>query len=116
MDANLESSLKNIQSMIDNLENSLNDAQNKKIATDVHLQNAQQEYDSLQQQLTEMTGLSDMSQIETYIKDKQTELSAIVSDVSTITSHINTNYTYTEADVVALKGIIDKYNIPITEG
>ena len=66
--------------------------------------------------LTEMTGLSDMSQIETYITDKQTELSAIMSDVSTITSHINTNYTYTEADVVALKGIIDKYNIPITEG
>ena len=111
---NLEANLKNIQGQIDSLTKMLSDAQNQKIATEVRLQNEQQEYDSLTKQLQEMTGLNDINDIQTYMANKETELNEILNDIQSVSNCINDQYNFTEKDVVMLKNIIDKYNIPMT--
>jgi chromosome segregation ATPase len=112
---NLASNLKNIQSQIDSLKEQLSDAQNKKLTAEVHLQNEQQECNVLEMQLKEITGLSDINEIEAYINDKTTELNNIIQDLSQVSSVVNSQYTFSDNDVQTLKGIVDKYNIPIGE-
>lgn len=112
---NLELSLKNIQDQIDVLTKQLNDAQNQKLTAEVHLQNEQQEMETLENQLKEMTGLNDMNEIEAYIVNKTTELNGIMQDLEQVSSTVNSQYTFSENDVQILKGIVDKYNIPIGE-
>lgn len=111
---NLEANLKNIQSQIDSLNKMLTDAQNQKLTAEVHLQNEQQEFDALKQQLQDMTGLSDMNEIQNYIINKQTELNNIMEDLNRVSSCVNNQYTFSDNDVQMLKSIIDKYNIPVT--
>lgn len=111
---NLEANLKNIQSQIDSLNKMLTDAQNQKLTAEVHLQNEQQEFDALKQQLQDMTGLSDMNEIQNYIVNKQTELNNIMEDLNRVSSCVNNQYTFSDNDVQMLKSIIDKYNIPVT--
>jgi chromosome segregation ATPase len=112
---NLASNLKNIQSQIDSLKEQLSDAQNKKLTAEVHLQNEQQECNVLEMQLKEITGLSDINEIEAYISNKTTELNNIMQDLSQVSSVVNSQYTFSDNDVQTLKGIVDKYNIPIGE-
>jgi chromosome segregation ATPase len=112
---NLASNLKNIQSQIDSLKEQLSDAQNKKLTAEVHLQNEQQECNVLEMQLKEITGLSDINEIEAYINNKTTELNNIMQDLSQVSSVVNSQYTFSDNDVQTLKGIVDKYNIPIGE-
>ena len=112
---NLELDLKNIQSQIDSLNKMLSEAQNNKLTTEVHLQNEQQELDSLTQQLQSLTGLSDMQGIQNYLADKQTELDSIMTDLQSVAGCVNSQYTFNENDVRMLKDIIDKYNIPIVQ-
>ena len=112
---NLELDLKNIQTQIDSLNKMLTEAQNQKLTTEVHLQNEQQELDSLIQQLQDMTGLSDMQDIEQYLGNKQNELDSIMQDLNNVAGCVNSQYTFTENDVMMLKSIIDKYNIPIVQ-
>ena len=110
---NLEASLKNIQSQIDSLNKMLTDAQNQKLTAEVHLQSEQQEFDALKQQLQDMTGLSDMNDIQTYIDNKRNEVNSIMDDLNRASSCVNSQYTFSDSDVQTLKSIIDKYNIPI---
>lgn len=112
---NLALNLKNIQDQIDALNKQLTDAQNKKLTAEVHLQNEQQEYEALENQLKELTGLSDMSEIEAYINSKSMELNSIMQDLAQVSNTVNSQYTFSENDVQTLKGIVDKYNIPIGE-
>lgn len=112
--ANLELDLKSVQNQIDALTKSLTDAQNQKLTSEVHLQNEQKEFDSLMQQLQEMTGLSDMNEIQSYIVNKESELNSIMQDLQSVSSCINSQYTFTDNDVMSLKNIISKYNIPVT--
>ena len=112
---NLASNLKNIQSQIDSLKEQLSDAQNKKLTAEVHLQNEQQECNVLEMQLKEITGLTDINEIEAYISNKTTELNNIMQDLSQVSSVVNSQYTFSDNDVQTLKGIVDKYNIPIGE-
>ncbi len=112
---NLELDLKNIQTQIDSLNKMLTEAQNQKLTTEVHLQNEQQELDSLTQQLRDMTGLDNMQDIENYIVNKQVELDSIMADLQSVAGCVNSQYTFTENDVRMLKNIIDKYNIPIVQ-
>lgn len=112
---NLASNLKNIQSQIDSLKEQLSDAQNKKLTAEVHLQNEQQECNVLEMQLKEITGLSDINEIEAYISNKTAELNNIMQDLSQVSSVVNSQYTFSDNDVQTLKGIVDKYNIPIGE-
>jgi chromosome segregation ATPase len=112
---NLELNLKQIQDQIDVLTKQLNDAQNQKLTAEVHLQNEQQEMEALENQLKEMTGLSNMNEIEAYIVNKTTELNNIMQDLTQVSNTVNSQYTFSENDVQILKGIVDKYNIPIGE-
>lgn len=112
---NLELNLKQIQDQIDVLTKQLNDAQNQKLTAEVHLQNEQQEMEALENQLKEMTGLNDMNEIEAYIVGKTTELNGIMQDLAQVSNTVNSQYTFSENDVQMLKGIVDKYNIPIGE-
>lgn len=112
---NLALNLKSIQDQIDALNKQLNEAQNKKLTAEVHLQNEQQEMETLENQLKEMTGLNDMNEIEAYIVNKTTELNGIMQDLEQVSSTVNSQYTFSENDVQILKGIVDKYNIPIGE-
>ena len=112
---NLELNLKNIQDQIESLTKQLNDAQNQKLTAEVYLQNEQQEFDALEKQLKEMTGLNDMNEIEAYITNKGAELNNIMQDLAQVSNAINDQYTFTENDVQTLKGIVDKYNIPVGE-
>ncbi len=111
---NLELDLKNIQGQIDNLTKMLSDAQNQKLTAEVHLQNEQQELNALMQQLQGMTGLSDMNEIQSYITNKEAELNNIMQDLQNASSCVNSQYTFNDNDVMTLKNIIDKYNIPVT--
>jgi len=112
---NLELDLKNIQNQVDSLSKMLIEAQNQKLTTEVHLQNEQEELDSLTQQLKDLTGLNNMQDIEQYIGNKQVELNSIMQDLQNVSGCINSQYTFTENDVMMLKDIIDRYNIPITQ-
>jgi chromosome segregation ATPase len=112
---NLALNLKSIQDQIDALNKQLNEAQNKKLTAEVHLQNEQQEYEALENQLKELTGLNDMNEIEQYIASKSTELNGIMQDLAQVSNTVNSQYTFSENDVQMLKGIVDKYNIPIGE-
>lgn len=112
---NLELNLKQIQDQIDVLTKQLNDAQNQKLTAEVHLQNEQKEMEALENQLKEMTGLSNMNEIEAYIVNKTTELNNIMQDLTQVSNTVNSQYTFSENDVQILKGIVDKYNIPIGE-
>lgn len=112
---NLISNIKNIQNQIDVLNKQLTDAQNKKLTAEVHLQNEQKEYEALESQLKELTGLDNINDIENYINSKSTEINGIMQDLAQVSSVINENYTFTENDVQTLKSIVDKYNIPIGE-
>lgn len=112
---NLEFNLKQIQDQIDVLTKQLNDAQNQKLTAEVHLQNEQKEMEALENQLKEMTGLSNMNEIEAYIANKTTELNSIIQDLAQVSNTVNSQYTFSENDVQILKGIVDKYNIPIGE-
>ena len=113
--SNLELDLNNIQNQIDSLSKALTEAQNQKIATEVHLQNEQQELDAVMQQLRDLTGLNDMEDIKNYIADKQIELESIIQDLQNVSGCVNSQYTFTDNDVRMLKDIIDKYNIPIVQ-
>jgi chromosome segregation ATPase len=112
---NLALNLKSIQDQIDALSKQLNEAQNKKLTAEVHLQNEQQEYEALEKQLKELTGLNDMNEIEQYITNKTTELNNIIQDLDQVSNAINSQYTFSENDVQTVKAIVDKYNIPIGE-
>ena len=112
---NFELNLKNIQDQIDSLNNMLSDAQNQKLTTEVHLQNEQQELDNLTQNLQQLTGLNNINEVENYLSGKQIELNSIMNDLQSVSNCINSQYTFTENDVKTLKGIIDKYNIPIVQ-
>ena len=68
-----------------------------------------------QNQLKELTGLNDMNEIEQYIANKSTELNGIMQDLAQVSNTVNSQYTFSENDVQMLKGIVDKYNIPIGE-
>ena len=110
---NLELSLQNIQQKIDELNQQLTETQNQKLTAEVHLQNEKQSYDSLCNELKNMTGLDDINDIAEYINSKQIELTSILSDLQQVSGAINNNYTYTETDIINLKNIIDKYGIQI---
>ena len=116
MDNNLEMQLKGLQSQMESLNNSLIDAKNKKIATKVKLQSLKEEYEADVQQLMQMTGLSNMEEIDQYIKDKHQEVENMLNDVNEVIKHISPTdpSTFTEEDVKSLKAIVEKYNIPIT--
>ena len=111
---NLELDLKNLQGKIDSVTKMLTDAQNAKLTAEVHLQSEQQELDNLTRQLSDMTGLTDFSQIEAYVLNQEAELNAIMQDLDNASSSVNENYTFGENDVRVLKDIVDRYNIPLT--
>lgn len=108
-------SLESLQSTLDNLTKVLGEVQNKKIVTETHLQTAQEELHTLEQQLQDLTGMTDMNDIQDYIASKERELVDVTSDVNSLMCHINSNYTFTENDVSALRDLITKYNIPIAD-
>ena len=56
-----------------------------------------------------------MNEIEQYIANKSTELNGIMQDLAQVSNTVNSQYTFSENDVQMLKGIVDKYNIPIGE-
>ena len=111
---NLELSLQNIQQKIDELNQQLTETQNQKLTAEVHLQNEKESFDSLCNELKEMTGLTDLNEISEYVNNKHNELDNILGDLQQVSSMINNNYIYTENDVINLKNIINKYGIQIT--
>lgn len=111
----LEQTLQDIQNQINVLNQKLNEAQNQKLTSEVQLKNEEKEFENLKIQLQEMTGLSNMSEIEQYLSARESELNNIMQDLENASYSINSNYTFTENDVNTLKGIINKYNIPIGE-
>lgn len=111
----LEQTLQDIQNQINVLNQKLNEAQNQKLTSEVQLKNEEKEFENLKIQLQEMTGLSNMSEIEQYLSARESELNSIMQDLENASYSINSNYTFTENDVNTLKGIINKYNIPIGE-
>lgn len=112
---NFLNEIKSIQDQINILNDQLTEAQNKKIVAETNLQNEQQSLNALLHQLQEMTGMSDLQEAESYIVGKESELNNIIQDLKQVSGCINSNYTFTENDVNVLKGMIEKYNIPIGE-
>ena len=102
-----------LQAKIEELSNMLNEAQNKKIATEVHLQNAEQELHSLEEQLFGYTGLNNMDEVNEFIRNNTSMLDALLNEVNSVTSRMSEDYSYSEEDIAQLNDIITKYNIPI---
>ena len=111
---NLEEKLKIIQQRIDEVDKKITDAQNRKLTAEVHLQGAEEEYARLKSELQSLTGLSDITDITQMIAQKEIEVESIINDIENININIDPLGNYTQETVLALKSVIDKHNIPIT--
>ena len=111
---NLEEKLKIIQQRIDEVDKKITDAQNRKLTAEVHLQGAEEEYTRLKSELQSLTGLSDITDITQMIAQKEIEVESIINDIENINVNIDPLGNYTSETVLALKAVIDKHNIPIT--
>jgi chromosome segregation ATPase len=111
---NLEEKLKIIQQRIDEVNKKITDAQNRKLTAEVHLQGAEEEYARLKSELQSLTGLSDITDITQMIAQKEIEVESIINDIQNININIDPLGNYTQETVLALKSVIDKHNIPIT--
>lgn len=111
---NLEEKLKIIQQRIDEVNKKITDAQNRKLTAEVHLQGAEEEYARLKSELQSLTGLSDITDITQMIAQKEIEIESIINDIQNININIDPLGNYTQETVLALKSVIDKHNIPIT--
>jgi len=114
--SDIEIRLKELQNQIDSLNKQLNEAQNQKITAEVHLQNEQQEYENIMKELCDITGLNNVSEVESYITEKETEINNIIQDLQRVSSCVHDQYTFSEGDVQLLRDVVNKYNIPIVTG
>ncbi len=105
----LEQNLKKIEEELVSLNKRLTEAQNNKLTAEVHLASEKEELASIEDNLKQLTGISSIDEIGAYISNRESELSCILNDLQKITTTGN----FTEQDVINIKDLVQKYNIPI---
>ena len=109
----IEQSLKGLENQLLDLTKKITEANNNKLAAEVRLNSEKDELNLLEDKLKSLTGINSIDEIESYVSSKETELSSILNDLNTLSTCIN-GENFTEQNVVDVKNIVQKYNIPIT--
>lgn len=89
----------------------LDAAKQQKIETNVKLQQATEQLEAQKKELLEVTGLTDIDDVEGFVNNEMKQISGLSNDLDSVLSHINNDYTFTEDDVKALQSIVTKYGI-----